>query len=45
MSQSDANVIEHGPQGCSAYSPDLPGCIAAAESEDAVRKQIRRSST
>ena len=29
-----AIVIEHGPSGCSAYSPDLPGCVAAAASED-----------
>jgi predicted RNase H-like HicB family nuclease len=29
-----AIVIEHGSDGCSAYSPDLPGCVAAAESEE-----------
>jgi predicted RNase H-like HicB family nuclease len=27
-------VIEHGPNGCSAYSPDLPGSVAAATSEE-----------
>jgi predicted RNase H-like HicB family nuclease len=32
-----AIVIEHGPAGCSAYSPDVPGCVAAAETEDLVR--------
>jgi predicted RNase H-like HicB family nuclease len=34
MKKRYAIVIEHGPDGCSAYSPDLPGCVAAAESED-----------
>ena len=29
-------VIEHGSNGCSAYSPDLPGCVAAATSEEEV---------
>lgn len=28
-----AIIIEHGPEGCSAYSPDLPGCVAAAGTE------------
>jgi predicted RNase H-like HicB family nuclease len=32
-----AIVIEHGQNGCSAYSPDLPGCVAAAASEDELR--------
>lgn len=34
MKKSYAIVIEHGPEGCSAYSPDLPGCVAAAETQD-----------
>jgi predicted RNase H-like HicB family nuclease len=34
MKKSYAIVIEHGPDGCSAYSPDLPGCVAAAECQD-----------
>lgn len=38
MKKRYAIVIEHGPEGCSAYSPDLPGCVAAAESEDELRR-------
>lgn len=34
MKKRYAIVIEHGSDGCSAYSPDLPGCVAAAESEE-----------
>lgn len=34
MTKRYAIVIEHGPSGCSAYSPDLPGCAAAASSEE-----------
>jgi len=37
MKQRYAIVIEHGPDGCSAYSPELPGCVAAAESEEELR--------
>lgn len=33
-------VIERGPRSYSAYAPDLPGCIAAAESREEVRKLI-----
>ncbi len=35
-----AIVIEHGPAGCSAYSPDVPGCVAAADTEEEVRRLI-----
>ncbi len=35
-----AIVIEHGPNGCSAYSPDVPGCVAAAETEELVRRMM-----
>ena len=38
MKKSYAIVIEHGTGGCSAWSPDLPGCVAAAESEDELRR-------
>jgi predicted RNase H-like HicB family nuclease len=26
-------IIERGPQNFSAYAPDFPGCVAAAETE------------
>jgi predicted RNase H-like HicB family nuclease len=35
-----AIIIENDGQGCSAYVPDLPGCIAAAETVQEVRKLI-----
>ena len=36
-------VIEKGESGFGAYVPDLPGCIAAAESEPEVRELIREA--
>ena len=47
-------VIEQGPTSCGAFVPDLPGCIAAGETEaetlgliqEAIRfqmKELRRS--
>lgn len=36
-------VIERGESSFGAYVPDLPGCIAAAESEAEVRKLIREA--
>jgi len=27
-------VIEHGPENFSAYAPDFPGCVAAANTEE-----------
>ena len=36
-----AIVIETGPTSYGAYVPDLPGCVALAQSEDEVRKLIR----
>lgn len=36
-------VIEKGPSSYGAYAPDLPGCIAAAESESEVRQLIREA--
>jgi predicted RNase H-like HicB family nuclease len=38
-----AVVIERGPEGCSAYVPDLPGCVAAADTEDGVKTLIREA--
>jgi predicted RNase H-like HicB family nuclease len=26
-------ILEHGPENFSAYAPDFPGCVAAADSE------------
>ena len=34
-------VIERGETSFGAYVPDLPGCIAAAESEAEVRRLIK----
>jgi hypothetical protein len=31
MKKCYAIVVEYGPEGCSAYSPDLAGCVAVAE--------------
>lgn len=36
-------VIEKGDSSFGAYVPDLPGCIAAAETEDEVRVLIREA--
>ena len=33
-------VIEKDGRGCSAYVPDLPGCVAAGDTEDEVRELI-----
>ena len=38
-----AVVIEKGATGFSAYLPDLPGCIAAAETEEEVEQLIREA--
>jgi len=35
-----AIVIETGSDGCSAYVPDLPGCVAAAKTLRQVKKLI-----
>jgi len=34
-------IIEKGPTSYGAYVPDLPGCVAAGETEDEVRQLIR----
>ena len=36
-------VIEKGESSFGAYVPDLPGCIAAAQSEDEVRQLIKEA--
>jgi predicted RNase H-like HicB family nuclease len=36
-------VIERGARTFGAYVPDLPGCIATAESEDAVSQLIQEA--
>jgi len=36
-------VIEKGPTSYGAYVPDLPGCVAAAETEEEVLQLIREA--
>jgi predicted RNase H-like HicB family nuclease len=36
-----AIVVEKGPTSYGAYVPDLPGCVAAAETRDEVLRLIR----
>lgn len=36
-------VIEQGPSGFGAYVPDLPGCIAAAETKQEVLQLIHEA--
>jgi predicted RNase H-like HicB family nuclease len=38
-----AIVIERGPASYGAYVPDLPGCVAAAETRAEVLRLIRES--
>jgi predicted RNase H-like HicB family nuclease len=38
-----AIVIEKGETSYGAYVPDLPGCVAVAETEDEVRQLIREA--
>jgi predicted RNase H-like HicB family nuclease len=38
-----AVVIEKGPTSCGAYVPDLPGCVAAAETREEVLGLIREA--
>jgi len=38
-----AIVIEKGPASYGAYVPDLPGCVAAAETKEEVVRLIRDS--
>jgi predicted RNase H-like HicB family nuclease len=41
MTNTYAVVIEPAGTGFSAYVPDLPGCVAAASSRQAVLAEIR----
>ena len=36
-------VVEKGEKGYGAHVPDLPGCIAAAETKDEVLRLIREA--
>ena len=38
-----AIVIERGPTSYGAYVPDLPGCVAAADTHDEVLRLIREA--
>ena len=38
-----AIVVEKGPTGYGAYVPDLPGCVAAAETRTGVLQLIREA--
>ena len=38
-----AIVIEKGPTSYGAYVPDLPGCVAAAETRDEALQLIREA--
>ena len=38
-----AIVIERGPTSYGAYVPDLPGCVAAAETREEVMRLIREA--
>ncbi len=38
-----AVIIEQGENGYGAYVPDLPGCIAAAETREEVKKLIHEA--
>ena len=38
-----AVIIEKGPTSYGAYVPDLPGCVAVAETEEEVRTLIREA--
>ena len=36
-------VIEKSETGCSAYSPDLPGCVSTGADETEVRRNMREA--
>ena len=38
-----AVVIEKGEKGYGAYVPDLPGCIAAADTKEEIKKLIHEA--
>lgn len=43
MSRKYAVIYERGPASIGAYVPDLPGCVAAAETMEEVQKLIREA--
>jgi hypothetical protein len=38
-----AAVIENGERNCSAYVPDLPGCVSVGDTLNEVKAQIREA--
>lgn len=38
-----AIVIEKGARNCSAYVPDLPGCVAASDTADETIREVREA--
>lgn len=36
-----AVIIERGPKNYGAYVPDLPGCVATADTLDEIKRTIR----
>jgi predicted RNase H-like HicB family nuclease len=38
-----AMIIEKGERNCSAYLPDLPGCIVTGETLDEVKQRMREA--
>ena len=38
-----AMIIETGKQNCSAYLPDLPGCVATGKTIEEVRERMREA--
>jgi predicted RNase H-like HicB family nuclease len=36
-------IVEKGPTGFGAYVPDLPGCVAAAETRDEVVRLVQEA--
>ena len=41
--RSDVVVLEQGPTSFGAYVPDLPGCVAAADTRDEALRLIREA--
>ncbi len=36
-------IVEAGPENYSAYSPDLPGCVATGKTIEEVKKRMRKA--
>jgi predicted RNase H-like HicB family nuclease len=36
-------ILEKTPSGFSAYSPDLPGCVAAGQTREQVEREMREA--